>query len=78
MRARRVVSFCFHTLFLANVVAAQSYPGKPVRIIVGVPRGAGSDITTRHVVPALAITVGQQFVMDTRAGAAGNIGAKVE
>ena len=56
---------------------AQNYPAKPVRVLVGFPPGAGVDITTRLVTPKLAEALGQQFVVDNRAGAAGNIAAEL-
>ena len=62
---------------LACAVCAQNYPSKPVRVIVPFPPGAGADIVARTVVPRLADAFGQQFVVDNRAGASGNLGAEV-
>jgi tripartite-type tricarboxylate transporter receptor subunit TctC len=65
------------TLACALPVAAQSYPARPVRVIVSFPPGAGVDIVARTITPRLSETFGQQFVVDNRAGAAGNLGAEV-
>jgi len=62
---------------LAAQSQAQSYPVKPVRVLVGFPPGAGVDITTRLFMPELARAFGQQFVVDNRPGAAGNIAAEI-
>ncbi|HEX3171642.1 MAG TPA: tripartite tricarboxylate transporter substrate-binding protein, partial [Burkholderiales bacterium] len=50
---------------------------RPVRVIVNFPPGAGVDIATRIVTAKLGETFGQQFVIDNRAGAAGNIGVEL-
>ncbi len=60
----------------APLVIAQSYPAKSVRIVVPYPPGAGVDITTRLFTPKLTERLGQQFVVDNRAGAGGNVGAE--
>ena len=75
---RLIWMLVFSGLALAIAHAnAQSYPTKPVRVIVPFPPGSGVDIVTRLVTPKLADGLGQQFVADNRAGAAGNIGAEV-
>jgi tripartite-type tricarboxylate transporter receptor subunit TctC len=76
MKHLYIISICFYSLFFATALSAQNYPTKPVRIVVGFPPGAGSDIVTRLVTPGLSKALGQQFVVDNRAGAAGNIGAE--
>jgi tripartite-type tricarboxylate transporter receptor subunit TctC len=63
--------------FLASIAAAQSYPVKPVRVIVNFPPGAGTDIATRLVTAKLSEMLKQQFLVDNRAGAAGNIGVEL-
>jgi len=54
--------------------AAQSYPARSVRLIVPFPPGEAADIIARLVTPALSQRMGQQFVVDNRPGAAGQIG----
>jgi tripartite-type tricarboxylate transporter receptor subunit TctC len=53
---------------------AQSYPTKPVRLIVAFPAGGGSDIVGRIVAQNLSERLGQQVFVDNRAGAGGSIG----
>ncbi len=62
---------------LTSATGAQTYPAKPVRVVVSFPPGAGVDIVARTVMPRLADALGQQFVIDNRAGASGNLGSEV-
>jgi tripartite-type tricarboxylate transporter receptor subunit TctC len=59
-------------LALAGSSLAQ-YPNKPITIVVGFEPGGGTDTTARIVQPALGEQVGQQIVVENRAGAGGNI-----
>jgi tripartite-type tricarboxylate transporter receptor subunit TctC len=61
----------------AAAAHAQAYPSRPVRVIVNFPPGAGVDIATRIVTARLGELMGQQFVIDNRSGAAGNIGVEL-
>jgi tripartite-type tricarboxylate transporter receptor subunit TctC len=55
------------------IARAQSYPSRPVRIIVGQAAGSASDIVARLFAQWLSEKLGQQFIVEARPGAAGNI-----
>jgi len=59
--------------FIARVAAAQDYPTRPVRVIVGQAAGSSSDIIARLIGQRLSERLGQQFVVEDRPGAGGNI-----
>ncbi len=56
---------------------AEAYPARPVRIVVGFPAGNASDIVARLAGQALSERLGQQFIVDNRPGAGGNIGTEI-
>jgi tripartite-type tricarboxylate transporter receptor subunit TctC len=60
-------------LVLTHQVMAQAYPTRPVRIIVGFPAGGTTDIAARIIAQSLSERLGQQFIVENRPGAAGNI-----
>ena len=66
----------YAVLFSAPAAFAQSYPGKPVRIIVPYSAGGGTDIVARAVGQKLGEIWGQSVIVDNRAGASGMIGAE--
>jgi tripartite-type tricarboxylate transporter receptor subunit TctC len=64
--------------FAALPAGAQSaWPSKPVRIVVPFAAGGTTDILARAIAPELSKAFGQQFIVDNRAGAGGNVGAEI-
>ena len=61
--------------FVAGSAFGQNYPAKPVRIIVPFPAGGAVDVMGRTFGEKFSQTFGQQFIVDNRPGAGGNIGA---
>ncbi|HSW83947.1 MAG TPA: tripartite tricarboxylate transporter substrate binding protein, partial [Usitatibacter sp.] len=62
-------------LAAAGAAAAQSWPSKPLRIIVPYPPGGTSDILARAIGPGITAALGQPVVVENKAGATGNVGA---
>ncbi|MGB6535107.1 MAG: tripartite tricarboxylate transporter substrate-binding protein [Xanthobacteraceae bacterium] len=62
---------------LLRPAPAQTYPARPVRIVVPYPAGIAPDIATRLVAQSLSERLGQQFVIDNRPGGAANIGTEL-
>jgi tripartite-type tricarboxylate transporter receptor subunit TctC len=63
---------------LAGIAPAQAqYPTRAVRLIVPFAPGSGTDSVARFVQPQMSAALGQQLVIDNRAGAAGNLGAEI-
>src|SRR5215510_11844179 len=58
---------------LPRIARAQSYPTRPVRLMVGFPAGSTSDIYARLVGQWLSDRLGQPFIIENRPGAAGNV-----
>ena len=61
---------------VSRIARAQTYPTRPVRIIVGFAAGGSADILARLMGQWLSDRLGQQFVIENRAGAGGNIGTE--
>ncbi len=78
MRTRQFIFVVTAALATTPVVPAlaQTYPSKPIRLIVPFPPGGGNDILARTVGQKLTDSTRQQIVIDNRGGAGGNIGAE--
>ena len=61
-------------LLSAGFAAAQTWPARPVRVVVPFPPGGVVDTVARQVSAKMSESMGQQVVVDNRAGASGSIG----
>jgi len=71
----RALSAIFLGLTFAATAAAQSYPARPVRIVIPLSPGGTTDVPGRIIAQRLSEALGQQFFVENRAGAGGTIGA---
>ena len=76
MRKRRRAFAAAALCAVAVAAQAAEYPTKPVRLLVPFSPGGGADTLARIITPKLTEAMGQQWVVDNRAGAAGNIAAE--
>src|SRR4051812_17190566 len=75
MKAIALLAFC---IAAAGAHAADSaYPTRPIRLIVTFAPGGGVDATARIIGPKLSESMGQNWVVDNRTGAAGNLGSEI-
>jgi tripartite-type tricarboxylate transporter receptor subunit TctC len=79
-RVNALLTITLLALIAASVVpaAAQSgYPDRPVRLIVPFPAGSATDIVSRLLAQKFSTRLGQQFVVENRPGASGNLGVDI-
>src|SRR3954462_5824657 len=72
MRMKRLFA-ALAAIALAHGAAAQNFPSKPITMVVGFEPGGGTDTVARILAKTLSDNVGQQVVVENRAGAGGNI-----
>ena len=63
-------------LSIACAAFAQNYPGKPLRLVAGMPPGGGADTNARRLAPILARIVEQNILIDNISGSGGSLGAQ--
>jgi tripartite-type tricarboxylate transporter receptor subunit TctC len=74
-RRRFVLAAC-GAILLGGAASAQDYPSRPVKIVVPYPAGGSNDIIARIVAQKLSERSGQNFLVENRGGAGGNVGAE--
>ena len=77
--ARHAGACCLSAFLAASAFAAAApdYPVKPLRVIVPFPPGGGTDFVMRAIAPQLSEQLGQQVLIDNRAGAQGVVGTQI-
>ena len=71
-----ILAAAYAVAWAPTPAAAQAYPTRPVTIVVPFAAGGGNDIMARLIAQHLSRALGQQFVIENRAGAAGTVGAR--
>ena len=71
----RRIALAFAALTFAGAALAQSWPAKPIKVIVPYPPGGTSDILARALGPGITAALGQPWVVENKPGATGNVGA---
>jgi tripartite-type tricarboxylate transporter receptor subunit TctC len=77
LNGARVANCGWVFVFLAAAGWAETYPAKPIRLLIGFAAGGGADVVARALSPRLGETLGQQIIIDNRPGANGIIAAEI-
>lgn len=72
-----ILCLVFSLLTIAITAQAQPYPVKPIRLVVPFPAGGPTDITTRIISPKISAALGQNILIDNRAGGSSIIGSDI-
>src|SRR3954466_8063738 len=73
---RRTISVAALCL-LATAAAAQSYPAKPIRLVVGFSAGGSADASARAIATRMGQALGRTMVVENRGGAGGSVAAQI-
>ena len=73
----RTILICIACALLPQLAYAQSYPTRPIRLVLPFPPGGGADITGRILADGLGLVLGQTVVVDNRSGAASILGTDI-
>jgi tripartite-type tricarboxylate transporter receptor subunit TctC len=65
------------SLVASGDASAQTYPSRPIRLLVGVPPGGATDIVARTIAQPLGARLGQTIIVDNRPGANGNVAVEI-
>src|SRR6266540_4669651 len=76
MIAARVMLSAAMAMGVATIASAQTYPVKPIKLVVPFPAGGATDTAARLVAQRLQLGLGQTIVIENQGGAGGSIGAK--
>jgi tripartite-type tricarboxylate transporter receptor subunit TctC len=77
MRSMYSAAVSFALVFASAAAFGQAYPARPIRMIVAFPPGGSTDALARIISPKLGDGMGQNWVVDNRGGAGGNVGAEI-
>lgn len=75
--SRRSATLAFLFAFAPFVSQADTWPGKPIRVIVPFPAGGGTDLVARDVTNKISTTTKWNFVVDNKPGSGGNVGIEL-
>jgi tripartite-type tricarboxylate transporter receptor subunit TctC len=71
-----ILSWIFISFFSSNSIAQSNYPIRPIRLIIPFPPGGGAEVTARLVMQRVSESLMQPIILESKAGAGGNIGAE--
>ena len=77
LRALVVTAGMLAGVLTGAAAMAETYPSKPVKVIVPYPAGQGTDVAARYFAEQLSKALGQNFYVDNKPGASGSVGAEV-